>query len=80
MPPPAQASQLGGRLSGEDMCGYMESFADRFLKGKVQFETEVLGITRNAQGTWEVSVERKQSGAREVLQFARVVLCTGVSR
>lgn len=46
MPPPSQASRTGGRLSGEDLVAYMESFAERFLKGRIRYQTEVLNIRR----------------------------------
>ncbi|KAG5647170.1 hypothetical protein DXG03_001125 [Asterophora parasitica] len=77
MAPPLKAEESGGRLTGEDMCAYMENFASTFLEGKLSLETEVLGIRRSPSGSWAVTVENRQSGAREVLEFSRIVLCTG---
>ncbi|GLB35449.1 putative pyridine nucleotide-disulphide oxidoreductase [Lyophyllum shimeji] len=77
MPPPSKASETGGRLSGEDMCAYMENFAETFLNGKIRFETEVLAIRRAASGAWSVTVEDRRSGTQEVLQFTHIVPCTG---
>ena len=80
MPPPADAAKSGGRLSGLDMCNYMETFAQNFLKGNIRFETEVLDIRRHHETSfWCVTVEDKHSG-RDVIKFARIVLCTGVRR
>ncbi|KAG2010574.1 hypothetical protein CC2G_013389 [Coprinopsis cinerea AmutBmut pab1-1] len=48
MPPPENADKTGGRLRGEDMCEYMERFANEFLEGKAKFvmRTEVLDVRR----------------------------------
>ena len=46
MPPPRNASSTGGRLSGEDMQHYMESFEEHFLNGRIRYETEILKIKR----------------------------------
>ncbi|KAF8648995.1 hypothetical protein AX16_006109 [Volvariella volvacea WC 439] len=80
MAAPAQGELTGGRLSGYDMCAYMELFAEKFLQGRIQFNTEILNIRReNPDGSlgWTVSVLRKESRVREHLNFARIVLCTG---
>jgi hypothetical protein len=78
MPPPSNASKTGGRLSGEDMCNYMERYANTYLKGKIKFEVEVLNIRRSADGCWNVRV-KNANGTVNDLEYARVVLCTGVS-
>lgn len=80
MPPPSDASKTGGRLSGEDMCEYMEMFANTYLKDKIKFRTEIIGIRRSSpEGPWLISVQDKETGASEVLEYSRIVLCTGVS-
>lgn len=84
MPPPVDAQKTGGRLTGFDMCNYLESFTDRFLKGLVRYETEVLSIRRDhttvsTKEGWLVDVENKGSDTRETLKYSKIVLCTGVS-
>lgn len=77
MPPPQDPMQK--RLGGEDMCAYMEKFADSFLAdpSKIRFETEVLNIRRAADSGWEVEVEDLRSKVKQVLVYDRIVLCTG---
>ncbi|KIJ54017.1 hypothetical protein M422DRAFT_201119 [Sphaerobolus stellatus SS14] len=78
MPPPSDAAKTGGRLSGEDMCNYMESFSDRFLKGRFRLQTEVLNIRRDdASGMWVVKVKNLQDNAEETLRYSKIILCTG---
>ena len=61
------------------MSAYMESFADTFLAGKIRFETEILNIRRGRDGAgWEVEVLDLRTGNKDVLHYARIVLCTGV--
>ncbi|KAI0315357.1 FAD/NAD-P-binding domain-containing protein [Amylostereum chailletii] len=80
MDPPITAGVVGGRLTGEDLRRYTEAFAAKFLEGKIQFDTEVRnvrrGTSRPTEG-WEVAVENRRTGKREVHRYARVVLCTG---
>ncbi|KAF8524988.1 hypothetical protein JB92DRAFT_2877960 [Gautieria morchelliformis] len=78
MPPPADSARSGARLSGLDMCSYMDAFAHKYLKGKIRFETEVLNVKRVPDASfWRLTVEDKKTGIREVLNFSRIVLCTG---
>lgn len=82
MPPRPDAKVTGGRLAGEDMRSYMEAFADRFLKDKICYNTEVLNIRRlDFEGlqTWLVTTFNHSNGTREELSFDKIVLCTGVS-
>ncbi|TFK60203.1 FAD/NAD(P)-binding domain-containing protein [Pluteus cervinus] len=79
MPPPKQA---GGRLSGADISAYMESFADRFLKGNIRFRVEVLNLRRvmdeeTSKSKWVVKVQDKKMSKVEELTYSRVILCTG---
>lgn len=75
MPPPQNPGQK--RLGGEDMCAYMEKFADTFLAGKVRFETEVLNIRRATGSGWEIEVQDLRTNVKQVLVYDRIVLCTG---
>ncbi|TFK38878.1 hypothetical protein BDQ12DRAFT_604602 [Crucibulum laeve] len=79
MPPPATSVETGGHITGVDMCNYMESFAEKFLNGRVtfHFETEFHNLRRDEAGTWHVKTEHLKSGRAETLEFKRIVLCTG---
>ena len=86
MPPPRDWRSTAGRLTGEDMQHYMESFEEHFLSGRVRYNTEVLKIKRTAPSEknvpsrrWLISVQDKLSGVTSELKYDRVVLCTGVS-
>jgi dimethylaniline monooxygenase (N-oxide forming) len=81
MPAPDDSIKTGGRLSGDNVRQYLEDFAERFLKGKIRFDTEVLNICRRDHGRrWKVLVhERRTGGAEKVLYFSRLIVCTGVS-
>ena len=81
MRPPDNSVKTGGRLSGEDVRQYAEDFAEKFLKGKIRFETEVLSIRRGDHGRgWRVLVrDGRMGGAERVLHYSRIILCTGVS-
>lgn len=79
MPPPAKSKETGGRLTGADMNRYFESFADRFLKGKILFNVEILNVSRNARGGWNVLVNDKINGLDNLLHYDKIVVCTGVS-
>lgn len=77
---PHGSVKTGGRLSGEDVRQYMEGFAERFLKGNIHFETEVLNIRRGDRGRgWNVFVHDRRTGTEKVSYYSRVILCTGVS-
>ena len=81
MPPPKTESKYGSRLSGMDMCEYMETFSQHFLEGKAKFEmnTEVLGIERDKGGQWKVRVQRHSDSCSDTLTFSRIILASGVS-
>ena len=80
MPPPADASATGGRLSGEDMTEYMETFAATFLSGRIRYHTEVLKISRTqAKDGWFVVVRNLKTQAVERIVYDKLVLCTGVT-
>lgn len=79
MPPPSNAEANGGRLSGDDMRAYMETFAARFVKDHVRCNTKVFNIRRDETSMlWMVSVVDKKTGNTDVLKYSRIVLCTGV--
>ncbi|KAL4071251.1 hypothetical protein V8B97DRAFT_1871036 [Scleroderma yunnanense] len=77
LPMPTPQVSMGKRLSGEDMCAYMENFANTFLPGKIRFETEILDICRADGSGWEVEVQDLKTDVKQVLTYARIVLCTG---
>ncbi|KAF8551014.1 FAD/NAD(P)-binding domain-containing protein [Imleria badia] len=75
-PPPKEEPRT--RPCCEDMSAYMEQFANTFLVGKIRFEIEILDIRRGTDGSgWEVEVLDLRTGNKEVLSYARLVLCTG---
>lgn len=81
MPKPNNARNTGGRLTGEDMCLYMESFAEKFLKGNITFGVEIENISRDIGGkVWLVKTRNLKDGSVVERQYDKIVLCTGVSR
>ncbi|KAL7282731.1 LOW QUALITY PROTEIN: hypothetical protein ACG7TL_004205 [Trametes sanguinea] len=67
-----------GRLSGEELSSYFQSFAHKFLDGKILYGKEVQQIRRDASGDgWEVDVLSIGDGTTETRNYARIVLCTG---
>ena len=87
MPAPAQSEETGGRLSGEDMRKYMESFTERFLKGRVRYNMDVLRVSRHVPGKnepagtkgWTIEVQDRKTESHFQLDYDKVVLCSGVS-
>ncbi|KAF8839448.1 FAD/NAD(P)-binding domain-containing protein [Paxillus ammoniavirescens] len=78
MPPPTLQETSGNRLAGEDMSAYMDKFAETFLSDRIRYETEVTHIQRGKDGSsWEVEVQDLKTNTKEVLSYARIVLCTG---
>ena len=76
MPQPTSAR---GRISGEDVNKYLETFASTFLAGKIQFGVEVRNIRRRSSGTgWHVEVYDRVTSRTESRIYRRAVLCTGV--
>lgn len=68
----------GPNLSGFDMCAYMTRFADKFLKGRITYSSDVSRIRRGVNGEgWELDVHDKTAGTQRVVKCARVVLCSG---
>lgn len=76
---PADAKTTGGRLTGEAMQSYFESFEQRFLRNLIRYRVEVLDISRNQKGKWTVKIRDTEKGEEESLQYDKIVLCTGVS-
>ena len=79
MPRPKNFQQIGGRLTGEVVQSYMESYEQRFLEGITHYGVDVLDISRNQSGEWFVKIREHDSLMEEILQFDKIVLCTGVS-
>lgn len=81
MPPPINASKTGGRLSGQNVNQYMESFAYRFLNGRIRYKTDVRKIQKTLNG-WLIEVTfvgPDGSVTMENILYQKLVLCTGVS-
>ncbi|KAH9955825.1 FAD/NAD-P-binding domain-containing protein [Russula dissimulans] len=75
---PDGAVKTGGRLSGEDVRKYMEEFAERFLNGKIRFETEVFDIRRgDHERGWKVLSRDRNTGTEKISCYSRIILCTG---
>ncbi|KAL0960490.1 hypothetical protein HGRIS_005530 [Hohenbuehelia grisea] len=74
---PLDMPKTGGRLSGEDLRTYMDSFADKYLKNCIRYKTEVIDVKRDQYSGWLVEVEDKENHTREVLKYSKIVLCTG---
>ncbi|KAF7314568.1 FAD/NAD(P)-binding domain-containing protein [Mycena kentingensis (nom. inval.)] len=78
-----ETSSLGaGRVSGDDMCAYMQEFATRFLNGIIRYEVDIVHVRRDEETSlWHVTLRDQQQPEpeqkAEVLEFTRVVLCTG---
>ena len=88
MQAPSQSDETGGRLSGEDMRKYMENFANRYLKGRIRYNTDVLRISRhvpsktdpkNSVKGWTIEVQDRKTESHFTLDYDKVVLCSGVS-
>ena len=76
MPSPTSAR---GRISGEDVNRYLETFASKFLAGSIQFGIKVRNIRCSPSGTgWQVEVYDRAADRMEDRIYRRVVLCTGV--
>lgn len=77
---PPNAAKTGGRLTGDVVSEYMESFATKFLQGRFLYNAEVLNIKRGENNNgWVVKVEDLTTNVTSDLHFTKVVLCTGVS-
>ncbi|KAJ8691469.1 hypothetical protein PTI98_011038 [Pleurotus ostreatus] len=75
---PLPMPETVGRLTGEDMRSYMSAFANEFLNGRIRCNTEVLEIKQHDSGDrWLVEIEDTRSQIRQVLRYAKIVLCTG---
>ncbi|KAF7346580.1 FAD /NAD-P-binding domain-containingprotein [Mycena sanguinolenta] len=67
----------GAHIKGHDLCRYMEAFGNKF-KHIIRFDTEVISIRRDEiTSVWFITVEDKAKSSRQVLEFSRIVLCTG---
>ncbi|KAI0034738.1 FAD/NAD-P-binding domain-containing protein [Vararia minispora EC-137] len=77
MPPPKDATVTGGRLSGEDMCAYAETFVDKFLSGRMRYKTLVTRVRRVEEGGWLLDVKDLKTGEIHELRYTKLALCTG---
>ncbi|EIM86307.1 FAD/NAD-P-binding domain-containing protein [Stereum hirsutum FP-91666 SS1] len=80
MPPPSKAES--GRLTGEDLSNYLESFTTRFLAGKIRYGTEVLDVRHNQTrdtSAWKIRVRDLVKSTEEDIFFDKTVLCSGGS-
>lgn len=66
----------------------MESFADRYLKGRIRYDMDVLRISRHVptkddpKGStkgWTIEVMDKKTGSQFQLDYDKLVVCSGVS-
>ncbi|VDB92271.1 unnamed protein product [Peniophora sp. CBMAI 1063] len=73
MAPPENAD---GHMSGDDMCAYAETFAERYLARHFRYNTFVRKLHRLKDG-WQLDTVHVHTGAEEVLHYDKVVLCTG---
>jgi cation diffusion facilitator CzcD-associated flavoprotein CzcO len=85
MPKGLDFKTTGGRVSGEDMRLYMESYADRFVKNNIRYNVEVTSMRRDTQDAahtessgWLVAITNKITGLVAELKFDKIVLCSGV--
>jgi dimethylaniline monooxygenase (N-oxide forming) len=78
---PANSDVTGGRLTGDDMREYMEGYSDKYLKGKIRYNTEILKLRREVfvgENSWAIETRDTQTGALATLRYSKIVLCTGV--
>ncbi|TDL14979.1 FAD/NAD-P-binding domain-containing protein, partial [Rickenella mellea] len=77
MAPPKDSEGTGGRLTGEDMRVYMETYADKFLSGRIQYNTDVRHLHREDDGKWILKTVDLKTQFEKDLIYDKVVLCTG---
>jgi dimethylaniline monooxygenase (N-oxide forming) len=54
MRPPRGSSEYGSRLSGMDLCRYMEGFSQRFFDGQTKLHMKTsIGIKWDKGGQWK---------------------------
>ncbi|KAH9922177.1 uncharacterized protein B0H18DRAFT_1121005 [Fomitopsis serialis] len=85
-PPPSSASS-DRRLSGQDLQAYMAKFVELFLPDRIRYNTEVLNVRATARGgeglphgddhVWAVVIEDTRTKIVEVLEYDKLVLCSG---
>ncbi|KAI0751192.1 FAD/NAD-P-binding domain-containing protein [Daedaleopsis nitida] len=67
-----------GRLSGSDIHAYLETFASKFLGGRIEYGTEVRSIRRPNSGRgWLVTIQHVNERRDLTREYTRIVLCTG---
>ena len=86
---PLNSQETGGRLCADNMRKYMETFADRFLRGRIRYNMDVLRISRHSpvkdeagkavkMPGWTIDVVDRKTGSQFTLDYDKVVLCSGV--
>jgi hypothetical protein len=62
------------------ICRTQQEFADKFLAGKIMFESEILSVCRDeVNSSWILSIRKPSTGASATHHFSKIVLCTEVS-
>lgn len=81
MKAPPESSKTGGRLTGELMTEYMESFAERFVRDRITYSTEVMEIRRgDGSHGWIIKSRNLNTNIVQEDHYSKIVLCTGVRK
>lgn len=78
---PPNADETGGRLTGEVMSEYLESFTKKFLPHQILYRTDVVNVRRpekEPREGWMLTVKNLNTGISSELYYSKIVLCTGV--
>jgi hypothetical protein len=79
MPPLKGSSEYGSRLSGMDLCHYVEGFSRRFFDGETKFHMNTgIGIRWDKRGRWKC-VQSLSGAFSDTLMFSHIILASGVS-
>ena len=65
-------------LGHEMLAAYLDDFVDHFgFRGRIQFRTEVIKTEPAPGGGWDVTVRRRDSGARRTERYRAVLVANG---
>lgn len=65
-------------LGHEMVAAYLDDFVDHFgFRGRIQFRTEVIKTEPAPGGGWDVTVRRRDSGARRTERYRAVLVANG---